>query len=102
MMFVSCMKRGQRTSAPASLSKADITRQVRDFLAARYPALREAIAQLGDDQRIWDVVDSLSLLDLVEYVEHAFSIRIAPIDFIPENFETLHRLADFVARCRRL
>jgi acyl carrier protein len=56
------------------------------------------IARMPADTPLWDKIDSLSLLDLVEYLEHRFDFRVPPIDFIPENFGSIKRIAAFVSR----
>ncbi len=72
--------------------------EIRACLAELWPARAALIARMPADTPLWDYIDSLSLLDLVEYLEHRFAIRVPPVDFIPENFGSLARIAAFVSR----
>jgi acyl carrier protein len=89
-------KRKQKARASAPAGPAQIEAQVRAFLRESVPRLAEVIGRMDGRTRIFDVVDSLSLLELVTYIEKAFHITVKPLEFIPENFETLDRLVAFV------
>lgn len=80
------------------VTEQEIEREVRAFLAESAATSGANVAALARDALIWAAVDSLSLLDLVEYLEKVFSFRIDPMDFIPENMETIGRIVTFVAR----
>ena len=81
------------SSAP---STNDIEETVRAFLAEYHPRGRRGIDKIGATDNLWRAVDSLNLLLLVEYIEAKFEIRVAPIDFAPQNFSTLASIAKFV------
>lgn len=62
---------------------------------------------LGSDQRTISrtdnllelgIVDSLGILKLSTFLEQAFDVQIADEDLVPENFETLNNITDFVNR----
>ena len=42
------------------------------------------------------IIDSTGLLELVLFLEETFSLRIPDEDVLPEQFDTLGRLADYV------
>ena len=44
------------------------------------------------------VLDSLSLLDFVAFVEKQFGTEVASRDIVPENFGTLRSVSEYVAR----
>jgi acyl carrier protein len=44
------------------------------------------------------IVDSLGVQQLVDFCESRYRIRVADADLVPENFQTLRQLADFVDR----
>jgi acyl carrier protein len=46
------------------------------------------------------VLDSTGALDLVAFLEREFGIRVADEDLVPENLDTIERLAQFVDRKR--
>ena len=44
------------------------------------------------------IVDSLGVQMLVDFCESRFQFRVADADLVPENFQTLRQLADYVGR----
>jgi acyl carrier protein len=44
------------------------------------------------------VVDSLAVIQLVDFVESRYGIQVADLDLVPDNFRTLRQLADYVDR----
>ena len=69
---------------------------VRAFLAGHHPRGRRGIDAIAPTDNLWRAVDSLNLLLLVEYIEEKFAIRVAPIDFAPQNFSTIASIVTFV------
>jgi len=55
---------------------------------------------LDDDTSLVDqgIVDSTGVLEVVAFLEDAFSIDIADADLVPENLDSIARIAAFVAR----
>lgn len=95
------MSERARDLSTAETERSDVESRVREFLLARFPSASPQIERMRPDQHLWDVVDSLGLIELVEFVERAFSIRVEPIDFVPENFESLEQLSRFVVAQQR-
>ena len=58
---------------------------------------------LSDDVPLFDegVVDSTGVLELVMFIEQRFDIAVATDELVPENFETVARLAQFVDQKRQ-
>jgi acyl carrier protein len=44
------------------------------------------------------IIDSLGILKLVAFMEKSFGIKINNEEIIPENFQTLNALAEFVGK----
>jgi acyl carrier protein len=44
------------------------------------------------------VIDSTGVLELVEWLEETFSIAVEDDELIPENLDSVHRLAAFIIR----
>jgi acyl carrier protein len=42
------------------------------------------------------IIDSLGIQKLIAYLESSFSINIADIEVLPENFETVQSISSFV------
>ena len=73
---------------------------VRRYLARFHPGGRAAIAKLAVTKNLWREVSSLTMLQLVAYLEEKFAIQVRPIDFAPQNFSTISSIAKFVASRR--
>jgi acyl carrier protein len=60
-------------------------------------------AALADDTLLvtTGVVDSTGMLEMIAFVEAEFGIRISDDEMIPENLESIERIAAFVARKRQ-
>ena len=60
----------------------------------------------GDDRRVMEdvsftgsgILDSLGFLDLITFVEERFGIKVADEEVMPDNFDTLRRVSEFVTR----
>lgn len=79
----------------------NIKAQVREYIADNF-LLGAGIRMPGDDDSFIDhhVLDSTGFLELVTYLEDAYAIKIADQEMLPENLDTLNRVAAFVARKR--
>ncbi|MFI0480752.1 acyl carrier protein [Actinomadura sp. 9N215] len=77
----------------------DVATVVRDFILGRMrrPGLREGLdadGSLIDEQ----VLDSLGVLEVASFLERRFLIEVDPAELVADNFETLNKIAGFVAR----
>ena len=61
---------------------------------------RESPKVEPDEPLLGSLLDSMDILNLVEYVEQQFGIKIADDELVPENFETLRRVAGLIASKR--
>jgi len=69
---------------------------IRGFLARHHPQGRQGIATVAATANLWREVDSLSLLQLVAFVEAKFAFVVKPIDFAPRNFGTIANIVKLV------
>lgn len=86
------------TEDPAAL--ASIEHAIRAFLAGYSRQWRGAPHALPAHRNLWREVDSLTMLQLVAFVEQKFSIKVRPIDFAPQHFSTISAIARLVAARR--
>lgn len=77
-----------------------IEKVLRQFLARYHAEGRGGLARLRANHNLWRAVSSLTLLELVAFVEERFAITVRPIDFAPQNFSSLSTIARFVAARR--
>lgn len=58
---------------------------------SRAPAPDESFLELG-------IIDSTGVLELVQFVEQTFGIKIRDVELLPENLDTIQALVSFVQR----
>ena len=70
--------------------------RIREFVLSRFPLARQA--GLSDDDSLLEsgIVDSLGILELVDFLTSEFDISIADDDLTPENFDSIRSLIGFV------
>jgi acyl carrier protein len=63
----------------------------------------DVAASISDDDLLFErmLVDSLSLITIVSSLESRFGIEVAAEDLVPENFESIAAIAEFVAASKR-
>jgi acyl carrier protein len=74
----------------------DLREKIRAFLKERFPLARTRGVQNTDPLLESRVLDSLGVLDVVSFAEKEFLIHVSDEELVPENFQTIDRLADFV------
>lgn len=65
--------------------------------------LMTSTLSVGDDDSLLEhnVLDSLAVLDLTEFLQKEFEIKIDGEELLPENLDSLNRIAAFVERKRQ-
>ena len=73
-----------------------VHQQIKQFIVNHFPSVRNR--NIGNDERLLEngLIDSLGVLDLVNYIEEEFKITFVDEDLVPENFQTIDNLATFV------
>jgi acyl carrier protein len=78
----------------------DVRGALRRFLLEHFPAAR-SIERLDDAPLLESgIVDSLGILELVQFVTETLGASVGDDDLQPENFGSLDKLAAFVERQR--
>jgi acyl carrier protein len=80
----------------------EITSQIRTFVLNHFPLTRQRSIQNGDPLLDSGIVDSLGILELVDFLEHTFGMTISDEDLIPENFHSIQSIALFVKHKKML
>lgn len=69
--------------------------------------LSELLLSPGDpplqpDQSLFEtgVMDSVGLTQLISFLESSYGIRVAPLDMVLENFDSIEKAAAYVTRKR--
>ena len=75
----------------------DTKDKIRKFISEEL--LFDDSRRIEDDQPlVGEVLDSLALMQLVEYLEDEFHIEVADEDVTPENFQTLNDLDRYIGK----
>lgn len=71
---------------------------VREFIRENF-LFGDTSVDLGDDVSLVeaDLIDSTAVLELVAFVEKTYGVAITDTDIVPANFDTIGRIAKFVA-----
>jgi acyl carrier protein len=73
-----------------------VSERVRAFILERFPLARKRGPKDNDPLLESGILDSLGVLDVVSFVEQEFVITVSDEELVPENFETIERLASFI------
>lgn len=75
-----------------------IQNDIRTFIIENF-LFGDTSQDLGDDVSLIeaDLVDSTGILELVAFVEQTWGVTIADADIVPANFDSIGRIATFVA-----
>lgn len=70
---------------------------IRKFLVENF-VLSDQVDQMGFDESLLEngVIDSTGILELVFFVEDQFEIQIDTSEVLPENFDSINRLAAYI------
>jgi acyl carrier protein len=77
--------------------------QVRAFVTDTF-LFGDASQIVSEDSSLIEagIVDSTGVLELVAFVEDAFGIQVADAEIVPANFDSIARIAGYVAGKRAL
>ncbi len=73
-----------------------VTDRLRGFIVEKFPLARRH--DFRDDTLLLEkgILDSLGILDIVTFIENEFQIMIEDEDLVPENFQSVSSLAEFL------
>jgi acyl carrier protein len=72
--------------------------RIREFILKSFPLARKAGLKNNDKLLETGMIDSLGMLDLVNYLEAEFSVVISDDDLQPENFDSVDSVMAFVSK----
>jgi acyl carrier protein len=70
--------------------------RVREFILKQFPLARKNGIKPNEKWLETGMLDSLGILDLVHFLETDFSIAVSDDELLPENFESLDTVVNFV------
>jgi acyl carrier protein len=76
----------------------ELNQQVRDFVTANFYVADPA--SLDDCTSLLDhgIIDSTGVLEVIMFIETIFSVAVEDSEMLPENLDSIERIAAFVAR----
>lgn len=74
--------------------------RIRTFVLQKFPQAKKRV--LTDDLMLLEsgIIDSLGVLDVVQFMEDTFHVKVNDEDLTPENFGTLQAMVSFVEQKR--
>ena len=76
----------------------DIKEQVRTFITSNFyvsdPSSLDDSASLLDQ----GIIDSTGVLEVIFFIEETFDIKVEDSEMLPDNLDSIERIAKFVAR----
>lgn len=74
-----------------------VEQKLRKIVSETFLVEGESQELLGDDSFIEKgIIDSTGILQLVEFVEQEFELKVEDEDLIPENLDSINRLVAFI------
>ena len=83
-----------------NMDAANITASVRQFILNQFPSSRRRPLQDTDPLIEHGVIDSLGILDVVAFIESEFKVVVDDEELVPDNFQTISKIAAYVERKR--
>lgn len=82
-------------------SQSEIIREVRSFVQENFLYMHSNF-QLGDDDRLLEkgVIDSMSIVEMISFIEREFGVVAMEEDISEANFGSLAGIARFVSQRR--
>jgi len=72
--------------------------RIKVFVLAKFPLARRQGIKESEPLLEAGILDSMGVLELVEFVEQEFAIRVSDDELVPENFKSIEQIAGFVSR----
>jgi acyl carrier protein len=85
---------------PAADQSPAVRHAVRDFIQENY--LLDGSNDLSDEDSLLErqVMDSTGVLELVSFLEETFGVKVEDDELVPENLDSIARIAQFVRQKR--
>lgn len=80
----------------------EIQKQVRAFVTSNFYVADPAALEGGASLLDLGIIDSTGVLEVISYIEENFGITVEDSELLPENLDSIERIANFVARKKGL
>ena len=77
----------------------EIEKPIRDFIASRLLYSKDGFTYPDDASLLREgIIDSLGVVELVEFLQGQFAIKVEQAEVRPDNFDSVAKMAAFVRR----
>ena len=78
------------------LTESNTKPKIRDFVHSYF--IKDSGLELEDDTSFLEegIIDSTGVMELVAFIEVTFGIEIIDEEIIPDNFDSVNKLVDFI------
>jgi acyl carrier protein len=77
----------------------ELSQQIKEYLGSNLIYVDDGFDYDNDASFIREgLIDSMQVMELVLYVQSSFGIPVEQEDIIPENFDSVNKLASFIRR----
>ncbi len=75
--------------------------KLREFIVETF-LFGEGGDDLGDEDSLLErgIIDSTGVLEMTAYIDEAFGVKVGDEELVPDNFDSIQKLAAFVERKR--
>jgi acyl carrier protein len=80
------------------MSNSEARQELRTFILENYLFTQDETA-LADDDSFLDggILDSMGILELIEFLEDSFGIKVEGDELIPDNLDSINNILQFMA-----
>jgi len=76
--------------------------QIRNFILENYLFTNDPTALALDDSLLGrGIVDSTGMLEIIYFIEEQLGVKVADADMIPDNLDSVNRIAKYVESKRK-
>lgn len=78
------------------LVENNLNSNIRTFIIKKFPLARKRQIQDSDALLETGMLDSQGVLEVVAFIEQEYAISVADEDLVPENFQSIDHIANFI------
>jgi acyl carrier protein len=75
-----------------------LTQQIRDFVTSNFYVADPGSLEEGTSLLEQGIIDSTGVLEVIMFIETTFGVTVEDSEMLPENLDSIERIAAFVAR----
>jgi acyl carrier protein len=80
----------------------ELQKQIRDFVTSNFYVAAPSSLEDGTSLLDQGIIDSTGVLEVIMFIESTFGVTVEDGEMLPENLDSIERIAAFVARKKAL